>query len=72
MVRIHAPNKNYNGTSASVAFQQGVGETDDPTLIAWFQSRGYRVELPQEAPPEEPPQAPVKPAPQPAKKRKGE
>lgn len=72
MARICAPNENYNGTSASVAFQQGVGETDDPTLIAWFQSRGYRVELPKEAPPEEPPQAPVKPAPQPAKKRKGE
>ena len=72
MARIHAPNKNYNGTSASVAFQQGVGETDDPTLIAWFQSRGYRVELYKEAPQEEPPQVPVKTAPQPAKKRKGE
>lgn len=72
MARIHAPNKNYNGASASVAFQQGVGETDDPNLIAWFQSRGYRVELPKEAPPEEPLQAPEKPAPRPAKKRKGE
>ena len=69
MARIYAPNPIYTGTSASVAFQQGVGYTDDPDLIAWFQSRGYRVELPQEAPPEEPPQAPVKPAPRPAKKK---
>lgn len=69
MARIYAPNPIYNGTSASVAFQQGVGETNDPDLIAWFQSRGYRVELPQEAPPEEPPQAPVKPTPRPAKKK---
>ena len=69
MARIYTPNPIYNGTSASVAFQQGVGETDDPNLIAWFQSRGYRVELPQEAPPVEPPQAPEKPAPRPAKKK---
>lgn len=69
MSKIHAPNKNYNGTSASVAFQQGVGYTDDPDLIAWFQSRGYQVELPLGAPPVEPPQAPVKPAPRPAKKK---
>lgn len=69
MARIVAPNEQYNGTSAGVAFERGVGVTDDPRLIAWFQSRGYRVELPDEAPPEEPPPAPVKPAPRAAKKK---
>jgi len=69
MARIIAPNDEYSGTSASVAFQRGVGETDDPALIAWFQAHGYRVERPIEAPPEDPPPAPVKPAPRPAKKK---
>ena len=69
MARIYAPNDQYSGTSASVAFERGVGETGDPALIAWFQAHGYRVEHPDEAPPEEPPPAPVKPAPRPAKKK---
>lgn len=50
MARIYAPNSIYTGTSASVAFQQGIGETDDPHLIAWFRERGYQVELPEEDP----------------------
>ena len=62
MARIIAPNDQYNGTSASVAFERGVGETDDPALIAWFRTHGYQVELPQEAPAEEPLKAPGKPA----------
>jgi hypothetical protein len=44
MAKIHAPNKQYTGVSASVAFAQGVGETTDPYLIEWFRSHGYEVE----------------------------
>ena len=44
MAKIIAPNKQYTGVSASVSFVKGVGETEDPRLIAWFQERGYKVE----------------------------
>lgn len=40
---IKAPNKDYNGVSASVTFVKGVGETDNPHLIEWFKSHGYEV-----------------------------
>lgn len=43
MAKIIAPNKKYNGISASVNFVNGVGETNDPRLIAWFKSKGYEV-----------------------------
>lgn len=43
MVKIIAPNKSYTGISASVAFAQGIGETDDEKLIAWFKEHGYQV-----------------------------
>ena len=44
MTKIYAPNKRYNGVSASVKFVNGVGETNDPHLINWFKSKGYKVE----------------------------
>jgi len=44
MAKIYAPNKNYSGISASVTFVNGVGETESPTLLAWFKSHGYTVE----------------------------
>lgn len=44
MAKIICPNKQYTGVSASVAFANGVGETNDPRLIEWFKSRGYTVE----------------------------
>ena len=44
MAKIIAPNKNYNGTSASVPFVNGVGETDNQNLIRWFKENGYTVE----------------------------
>lgn len=44
MVKIFAPNTKYTGVSASVPFAAGVGETDDPYLIAWFKTHGYTVE----------------------------
>lgn len=43
MAQIIAPNKDYNGESASVTFVRGVGETSDAYLIEWFKERGYTV-----------------------------
>lgn len=43
-MKIYSKNKNYTGVSASVSFCNGCGETDDPYLIEWFRSHGYRVE----------------------------
>lgn len=45
MAKIYAPNKQYNGISASVRFINGVGETDRPELLAWFSSKGYEVDM---------------------------
>lgn len=42
-MRIYAPVKNTNGIYASVRFVNGVGETDNPNLIEWFRSHGYKV-----------------------------
>ncbi|OME86524.1 MULTISPECIES: hypothetical protein [Paenibacillus] len=44
MTKVYAPNKQYTGLSANVMFINGVGETDDPHLLAWFESKGYTVE----------------------------
>lgn len=44
MVKIIAPNKQYTGLSAGVHFVNGIGETDEPHLIAWFGSKGYEVD----------------------------
>lgn len=41
---IYAPNEHANGIYATVRFVEGVGMTDDPKLIEWFKSNGYRVE----------------------------
>ncbi|WP_353106250.1 hypothetical protein [Acetoanaerobium noterae] len=42
-MKIYAPNAGYSGISASVTFVNGVGETEDENLIAWFESKGYSV-----------------------------
>ena len=42
-MKIYSPNKDYTGVSASVAFCNGVGETEDPHLIEWFKNHGYEV-----------------------------
>jgi hypothetical protein len=44
MAKIHAPNKNYTGITATVPFAAGVGETSDEHLLAWFNEHGYEVE----------------------------
>lgn len=43
-MKIYAPVKDFNGVHASVQFVNGVGETDNPRLIEWFRSHGYKVE----------------------------
>ncbi|MDF2906835.1 MAG: Uncharacterized protein K0R34_2156 [Herbinix sp.] len=64
MAKIYAPNKQYSGISASVAFAKGVGETDNPTLLDWFRDHGYEVEEIQDEntqdPPKDPPKEPGK------------
>ena len=60
MAQIIAPNKDYNGESASVTFVKGVGETSDAHLIEWFKEHGYTViedeaaEVPPVTPEEDP------------------
>lgn len=44
MAKIIAPNKEFTGVSASVSFCNGIGETEDPRLIAWFKDHGYEVD----------------------------
>ncbi|SHK38115.1 hypothetical protein SAMN02745248_02409 [Hathewaya proteolytica DSM 3090] len=44
MAKIIAPNKSYTGISASVAFCNGIAETENPTLVDWFKKHGYEVE----------------------------
>lgn len=44
MAKIIAPNKKYNGETASVIFVDGVGETADTYLLSWFREHGYTVE----------------------------
>lgn len=43
-MKIYTPVKGFNGKRASVEFRNGVGETDNPDLIAWFKSKGYGLE----------------------------
>lgn len=44
-MKIYAPVKDANGVWASVRFVNGVGETDNPKLIEWFKTHGYKVEV---------------------------
>ena len=47
-MKIYAPVKDANGVWASVRFVNGVGETDNPKLIKWFETHGYTIEDTQE------------------------
>ena len=53
MAVIKSPNQEYTGTSAGVAFVNGVGNTDNENLIEWFRDRGYGVEIDAEVSTEE-------------------
>lgn len=65
MAQIIAPNKDYNGESASVTFVKGVGETSDAYLIEWFKEHGYTV-IEDEAAEVQPEVSPVAPEEAPA------
>lgn len=43
-MKIYAPVKDFNGLRNGVRFVNGVGETDNPLLITWFNNMGYIVE----------------------------
>lgn len=43
MAKIYSNNKQYNGISASVKFINGVGESNLPHLLDWFQENGYTI-----------------------------
>ena len=43
-MKIYAPVKDFNGWRGNVRFVNGVGETNDPKLIQWFETNGYIVE----------------------------
>ena len=50
-MKIYAPVKDANGVYASVRFVNGVGETDNPSLIKWFETHGYTIEMSEKMPP---------------------
>ena len=43
MAKIYCNNKGFNGISASVSFVDGVGDSNIPHLISWFQENGYTI-----------------------------
>ena len=44
MAKVYAPNRDYNGVTASVPFTNGVGFSSNPYLLDWFKEHGYKVE----------------------------
>ena len=48
-MKIYAPVKDFNGLRNNVRFVNGVGETNDPNAIAWFESHGYKVPIAQDS-----------------------
>lgn len=44
MAKITAPNREFTGKRGEVAFVDGVGESDDPTMLAYFKRHGYEIE----------------------------
>lgn len=57
MAKVTAPSKEFTGKRGSVAFVDGVAETDDPSMLAYFRRHGYDVEVAEK-------KTPAKPAPQ--------
>ena len=48
-MKIYAPVKDFNGFRNNVRFINGVGETNDPSKIKWFETHGYKVPIQDEA-----------------------
>lgn len=47
-MKIYAPVKDFNGLRNGVRFVEGVGETNDPKVIEWFRTHGYKVPIEEE------------------------
>lgn len=43
-MKVYSKVPTANGIYASVNFQNGVGETDNPHLLDWFKKHGYTLE----------------------------
>jgi hypothetical protein len=43
VTKIYSPNREYNGNSAGVQFQDGVGTADKDAPLWWFHANGYGV-----------------------------
>lgn len=55
MARITSPNPGYNGTGpGDLVFRDGVTETDDPALLAYFERKGYGIDGSDPTRPEDP------------------
>lgn len=50
MFTITAPVKDFTGKRGDVAFIDGVAETDDPHMVAYFKRHGYDVEVSEKQP----------------------
>lgn len=44
MAAVKTPVEGYTGQVVGVTFADGVGETDDPAVLAYFRRHGYTVE----------------------------
>ena len=44
-MKIYAPVKDFNGWRNTVRFVNGVGETNDPRIVQWFRTHGYKVPI---------------------------
>lgn len=42
---IEAPNKSYNGVTATVEFKHGVGLTKNKVVLDYFKARGYKISV---------------------------
>lgn len=49
MIKIYSPVKDFNGWRNAVRFTNGVGVTDDHSVLPWFKSHGYKVPMSDEA-----------------------
>lgn len=43
MMQVTTPVKGFTGTVVDVRFTDGVGDTDDPTALAYFARHGYTI-----------------------------
>lgn len=66
MTRIATPVAGFSGVVANVKFVDGVGETGNPTAVAYFKRHGYSIEDATPAPAKKAPAK--KSAPKPSKK----